>query len=360
MSDPEFLILPLVQVTPDFTAINIPQIQALCERGLDECPAEDRAISWLLLSSTFPPHPEEWPTFRLSRMTEYLSFVREFSIENYEIKIFPDSTDFCDFGVPDQPLMDLIHGDIIRTSHHLAFLPKPDLNIESDDPEQSLLPFHSQMRRIERILYIFARVNPTLSYLQGFNELVTVLFYAYSSAIPFFNNDMSEVETFVFYTFQQMLSMTKLQELFTTQDKSSLIHHRLAVFMQILRAHLPLAAKIIEGHGIHPLCFCFRWLNLLFAQEHMMPNLVVIWDALFAHFDEFVEYASYLAVAHVKMIEGYLSEEDYLKTITSLQKATVNNVKELLAWGSEFWGKDHGETKLSTLGGFFRKLVHRE
>jgi hypothetical protein len=98
-------------------------------------------------------------------------------------------------------------------------------------------------------------------------------------------------------------------------------------------------------HDIHPLCFCFRWLNLLFAQEHMVPNLVLIWDALFAHFSEFVEYACYIAVAHVKMIETLLSEEDYLQTITSLQRATVNDVKQLLSWGSAFWAQDHRPKK---------------
>jgi hypothetical protein len=354
-----FRILPLVQVSPDLTPVNVLQIQSLCEKGLDECPPEDRAAAWLVLSGTLPPHPEEWPSLRVSRRIEYHSFVSEFSISEYEKKILPDCTEGCDFGVPDRPLMDIIHGDVIRTSHHLAFLPNPDTDVEisGEESDQYLRPFHTQMRRIERILYVFACVNPTLSYLQGFNELVCVLFYAYSCAIAFFNRDYDEVEAFVFYTFQQMISVTKLQELFTTQDKSSLIHRRLAVFMEILRVHLPGDAKIITGFDIHPLCFCFRWLNLLFAQEHMMPNLVLIWDALFAHFDEFIEYASYLAVAHIKMIEKFLKADDYLATLTALQRTNVNDVKQLLAWGSTFWAKDHKEAKRPSLGGLLKKFV---
>jgi hypothetical protein len=40
----------------------------------------------------------------------------------------------------------------------------------------------------------------------------------------------------------------------------------------------------------------------------MVLNLVLIWDALCAHFDEFLEYAGYIAVAHIQMIESWLSE----------------------------------------------------
>jgi hypothetical protein len=356
----DFRILPLVQVTADLAPIDISQIHSLCERGLDECPPEDRAVAWLLLSGTFPLHPEEWPALRASRRDEYRSFVSEFSMTDYENRVLPNATEGALFEALDGRLMEVIHGDIVRTAHHIAFFPAPDHEIQLDDPDPSLLPFHTQMRRLERILYIFAQVNRTLSYLQGFNELVSVLFYAYSSALNFFNGDWFEVETFVFYTFQQMISVTKLQELFTTQDKSSFIHRRLAAFMAILKVHLPPIAKIIEGHNIHPLCFCFRWLNLLFAQEHMVPSLVLIWDALFAHFEEFVEYASYIAVAHVKMIESWMSEDDYLQTMTALQKAKVDDIKQLLNWGSIFWAKDHMEHRPVTLGVFLRKFVRKE
>jgi hypothetical protein len=312
-----FKILPLVMISPDGKPIDVVRIRRICELGLDECPPDDRAAAWLVLSGALPPRAEEWAALKTDRTREYGGFIEMVSMQDYETKFFPNSSDPVDFGLANQDLMELIHGDVVRTAHHAIFFPGPDPSISSDEPEDFLLPYHVQLRRLERILYIFATLNPTLSYLQGFNELSAVIFYTYSMAMPFFDNDIMEVEAFVFYTFQQMFAETKINELFTTQDKSSLIHRQMHLFMDLLKRHLPEAHEIITGHDIHPLYFCYRWLNLLFAQEQMMPNLVLLWDALFSHFDELVEYASYIAVAQVKLFEKSLDPEDYITTLTT-------------------------------------------
>lgn len=223
MSGWKFEVLPLCQPKPDGEPIDISAIQKLCSRGLDECAPEDRVVAWLVLCGVLPHQPEEWTSFKAEKMAEYADFVDLLKIRDFEQKIYPNYSDNVDFNLPDQYLMELIHGDVVRTQHHIVFLPNPDTEIDTEDDESRMLPFHNQMRRIERILYVFAKMNPTLSYMQGFNEICTVLFFAYSSALNYFNNDMNEVETFVFFTFQQIFAVTQLQELFTTQDRSSLI-----------------------------------------------------------------------------------------------------------------------------------------
>ncbi|KAH0790629.1 TBC1 domain protein [Histomonas meleagridis] len=353
MQYPTFKILPLVQVTENEDPVNTKLIQTLCCKGLDECPPEDRVIAWLLLSGIYPEQPEAWPNVKESLISQYKDFIDLFQIDGYEKKIIPNTTDSHDYGVPKPELMELIHGDIIRTSHHIIFLPNPDLTISSDDPEDILLPYHEQIRRLERILYIFASVNPTLSYAQGFNEICCIIYYAFSLGLPFFNYDHLAMEAFVFYTFQQLIAVTKLNELYTTQDKSSLIYKQMNLFMKILQHHLPNCASTITTHSIHPLCFCYRWLNLMFAQEYLMPNLLLIWDALFAHFNELVEYEKYISVAQVKMIEKQIDPDDYIKTMNSLQKIEVDNVKLLLMYAKKYWDEDHMEKEEDKKTAFF-------
>jgi hypothetical protein len=286
-----------------------------------------------------------------------MGFVREFEMVGYETKLFPNTSEPGPLDVTDQSLMELIHGDIVRTSHHILFFPNPDLTIQGDDPADCLWPFHAHLRRLERVLYLFARVNPTLSYLQGFNELVSVLYFVFLSALPVFEESSDEVEAFVFYCFQQLLGTTGIQELFTTQDKSSLIHGRLRRFMEVLRSHVPRAHSIIIGNDIHPLCFCFRWLNLLFAQEHHMPNLVMIWDSLFAHFDELVEYATYLAAAQVSIVEPGLQKNNYADSITMLQTVHVDDIRRLLEVCNGFWAQDHTAVKRGILARLGKKTT---
>ena len=349
------IIGPLLQVD-DGDLININQIQNLCSKGLDECPVEDRTVAWLVLIGVFDLNPNNWEDLKMRRKEEYFDYVNLFKMDGYEKRIFPNTADPINFEVENGSLMELIHGDIVRTSHHIQFLPFPDQNApESELEDDILMPFHEQMRRLERILYIFASLNRTISYLQGFNELCTVLYYAFSSSIEFFHNDLNEMEAFVFYAFQSLMASTKLNELFTTQDRSSLIHRRMDDFMSILKRHLPKTYKIVIKLDIHPLCFCFRWLTLLFAQDYMMPNLMLIWDSLMAHFHELVDYANYVAVSQVKMIENDLDINDYVITITTLQKIQIENVQGLLYWANEFWNEDHSENK--SILNLFKKMV---
>ncbi|OHT13538.1 TBC1 domain protein [Tritrichomonas foetus] len=350
-------ILELIKIKEDGSPIDLKKIQEKCYHGLDECPPEERVYAWLILTQVFPLQPEEWEQLKKDRTTQYFDYVDLFKMTGYEEKFFPNTAETTNFGVSNNDLMELIHGDVIRTSHHIQFLPFPDQDApEPESEEDILMPYHEQIRRIERILYIFASLNRTISYLQGFNELCTVLYYAYSSALSVFDDQKDMMEAFVFYSFQSLLASTKLNELFTTQDKSSLIHNRMAEFMQILKRHRPKTYKIIRKHDIHPLCFCFRWLNMLFAQDYMMPSLMLIWDSLMAHFHELVDYANYIAVAQVKMTEHTLDPNDYVQTITSLQRNIAENIQPLLFWAKKYWDEDHEGGKKSILS-LFKKLL---
>ena len=339
----EFVVLPLVQVKEDGSEIDMNLLRDICSKGLDKNPPEDRLLAWITLCGVMPAQPEEWKSHRVKLVAQYKEFIEMFEVKDYESKEFGNSTCVTDFGLPDgsgNKLMETIHGDVIRTGHHIFFIPFADVR-ESPEEDDLLMPFHYHIRRIERILYIFANCNRTLSYMQGFNEIVTVLYCVFAHGIVYFNYDWLELETMVFYMFQRMMAVTKLIELFTTQDQSSIIHWRMKMFMKLLQRHLPHAYDIIVKHNIHPLHFCFRKMNLLFAQDHEMPGVVLIWDALFAHFPDIVEFESYIMVGNVKILEDLLSEDDYTQTMVALQKLKLCDAKKLLECANQFWESDH-------------------
>jgi len=317
--------------------VDLARIRQECSHGLDELPPEERALSWLILAKVMPLQSQRWADLRERRKREYLSFVEEFSMSSYECKTTPNSSP--DFPVSNAELMNMIHGDVIRTSHHLAFLVGADEG--SFSPDDPLHPYRHHIWRIERILYVFASLNPTISYMQGFNELCTVIYYVMSRGPPWPDADEREVESLTFFLFHQLFAVTKLHELFMTQDGSSMIHRRLNAFMRILETHYPEIAHVITNHGIHPIFFGFKWLNLLFAQDYMIPDLVLIWDALFSHFEEMIEYATYVAVAQVKCVEDGISANSFRDTISALQKTTGFDVKKVMELAREAWEKDH-------------------
>jgi hypothetical protein len=331
-----FRVLPLVQVSPDGAPIDPGPIRRICAHGLDECPPEDRALAWLVLSGVFPPHPERWESGREAQKARYFSFVAEFGLSRFHAEGDPAAP-------RNERLLEHIHIDVIRTLHHIIFMPPSDE--PPPDSGDKFAPYRTRVRRIERMLYVFGSLNSTLGYLQGFNELICVLYYATSVASPFFRDDEDEIEAFTFFLFQALFATTQIHELFNTQEHSTMIHYRLNLFMQLLRNHMPEAAAVLDHHQIHPLFFCFRWLPLLFAQDHMMPNLVLLWDALFAHFGELVDYAMYIALGQVKMVEGSLKATDYKGTLVALQKINIQDVKPLLLIAHQFWIADHANAE---------------
>ena len=334
----EFEILPLILPQEDGSLIDKKKIQEIALTKLDECQPEDRAVAWIFLSHLIPDDPSEWITKREDLKKQYLDFVDMFKMNDYHTKSIPNTNEVTEFGTINDQLMELIHADMVRTSHHIPFFPFPvDVDKTSDD---ILLAFQPHMRRIERILFIFAQVNRTLSYAQGFNEIICPIFFVMLKALNYFNGNWDEVESTSFFIFQNMLQMTNLNELFTTQDKSSIIYRRMNIFMELLKKHLPVQHKIITGFDIHPLSFAFPWLNVLFAQFFMMPSLVKVWDHLMAHFDELVDYACYIGIGIIKMMGDNIDADDYIKTMTSLKKMTIDDVNGVLRCAKEFYTKD--------------------
>ena len=79
------------------------------------------------------------------------------------------------YGLVDEELMRMIHGDIIRTTTPLASLP-PNPIPEDTSPLGSIAQY---LRILERILFIFARLNPGIGYVQGFNELILPIYIVF-------------------------------------------------------------------------------------------------------------------------------------------------------------------------------------
>lgn len=358
----DFQILPLVQMKEDGSPIDLAPIRKICAKGLNKCPPEDRVIAWGLLSGVLPEQAEEWAVFREKISKEYKGFMDEFQISDYDQKFIPNCTGITEFGLPHDNVMEIIHNDIIRTGHHIFCLPKVEDDIKyqksaqsnqennneneintNDDENNDFIPFRMHLRRLERILYIFAQVNRTLSYMQGFNEITSVLYYVCSLSLNFFYNSWDQLEVFVFFLLHRIITATELSELFTTQDHSSLIHNKLSKLMVILQKHAPLSYEVIKKMNIHPLHFSYRRLNLLFAQDQPIPNLLIIWDAIIAHFNELVKFEFYLIVGQVKIIEPLIDQYDYSQTMTALQKLNICNPEKLVEEANKLWLIDHDQ-----------------
>jgi hypothetical protein len=205
-------------------------------------------------------------------------------------------------------------------------------------------------RRLERILYVFARLNRGLGYMQGFHELIVPFYYILQAAQNVLNNDPDLVESLAFECLTHLLNESTLNEFYTTADSSSIIMHRLDAFDALLASHIPEVAQITKELGIRPLIYAFRWCNLLFSQEHELPTLLTVWDSLLAHFDNadppgLMTFVFYVGLGHMNAIRVKFVGNNYAETVRNLQNMGPVDIKEVLRFANACWGKDHPDER---------------
>ena len=151
--------------------------------------AKTRASLWKVLLNTYSLKPSLWEGETTKNVSMYSEFVREFIIDrnsqcgkpnswdvpnpldvtwkqnkpnsDYEHLVTNESQWSRDFG--DTELRDIIWKDCERTYSEIAF-------------------FVTNKAIMARILYIFGKLNQSVEYVQGMNELLAPILYAFAQA----------------------------------------------------------------------------------------------------------------------------------------------------------------------------------
>jgi hypothetical protein len=328
--------------------LNRSEVLRLSAIGLDSYTPEDRCLAWLVMLDLYPASASEWAATRSRLRAEYWDLVQFSGMGTWHQRPLPAHFPSEDFGVRQNSIMTIVHGDIVRTGRTAFFLPPRAIpDTLPSDAEDSLHFIQEHLRRLERVLYVFATLHVGLGYMQGFNELVTPFYYVTLKCIDsVFGGDIDAVEGVTFHLLQALLTKTQLAEFYTTQDKSSIMLHRVKRFEDVLARHLPRAAEAIRALNIHPLFYCLRWFTLLFAQEHDLPTLLAIWDSLFAHFGQFVEYLYCIALGHIRQVEAKIIRHNYADTLSTLQNLEITTgIRDVLIFANKCWEEDHRPQK---------------
>lgn len=338
---PSYQILPLVQPSLNGGLVNTLFIRRQCAEGLSESPDEDRALAWLVLLGVYPRNAIDWPEIKHQIIQDYKGYVKDIChLEKWHTVFLRKHAGKKDLNVNDKELMFIIHNDISRTNRMICFFP-PRKPLPDDNSNDMYSPFIEHSRRLERILYVFATVNHSLYYMQGFNELLSPLYYALCKATELFQN-LDDVEALAFRCLQELLTATSLSQFYTIQDQSSILFHTLNRFNELLAQKLPDVYTILKRLEIQPLMYSYRWFNILFAHEHDLPNLLIVWDSLFAHIDDLIQYLFYVAIAHLRVIAPLLDPNDSPNSLQVLHNMRIPNIYPILQDASQSYDIDHG------------------
>lgn len=243
----------------------------------------------------------------------------------------------------DSELRIMIKQDVIRTFPEIEFFQTSDV--------QAMMV---------NVLFHYARQHPQISYRQGMHELLApIIFVLHNDQQAFLHaleldyirefpdtlrDDIRELlnpdytEHDAFFLFNQVMdaveSWYSWNENHVRVDQFSFmpfakthtlgLHNGLGVKLcrinqSMLKAHDLAVYTHLENMEIPLHVFGIRWLRLLFGREFILPELLILWDAIFADSLAF-NLVDYIFVAMLMCIRKPLLNSDYAKCLSYLMK----------------------------------------
>jgi len=346
--------------------INLNNLRQLCFRGI---PDEEslRPISWRVLLGYLPLDRVLWDDLLRKQRQTYASLVQDIVIERFcasvdgekmnddhplstnpcspwsmyfkdnetllqidkdvrrlcpEISFFQQATEF--------PLEDVASGKFERLSKRVAknmleseIMTKDRsgaLNIMrkcAQEQYKCLQNSEAHWEVVERILFIFSKLNPGVSYVQGMNEVVGPIYYVFASdSRPDWK---AHAEADAFYCFQNLMSEIKDNFISHLDESSCGIDRLMTRFYELLKAKdLELYQQLNENQDILPQFYAFRWISLLLSQEFLLPEVIRIWDSLFSDSRRFA-FLLYVSLAMLINVRTELLNGDFISNMKLLQ-----------------------------------------
>eukprot|EP00943_MAST-04B_sp_MAST-4B-sp1_P001956 g1956.t1 len=204
---------------------------------------------------------------------------------------------------------------------------------------------------MKRMLFIFAKLNPGVSYIQGMNEVLAPLYYVFmtdtvqnadfvddtsstavgkeaTAAILDFNN-VANVEADTFWCFMQLMGEIKDWFIPTLDKTLSGINGYINKYSNILVRQDPELAEYLDLLSIDPKFYTFRWITTMLSREFVLPDTVRLWDSLLSDGSRF-DFLIYVCCAMVIRIRKTLLKSDFGEALKILQTYPSTDLNKLL------------------------------
>ncbi|KJE96369.1 TBC1D13 protein [Capsaspora owczarzaki ATCC 30864] len=203
-------------------------------------------------------------------------------------------------------------------------------NTESDLMTRGAGHQEAHWEVVERILFVFAKLNPGIAYVQGMNEILGPLYYIFATDRSSEWADHCEADAF--FCFTTIMAETRDNFIKHLDDTVAGIGGSMKQLMDLTLAIDPVLHAAMVKKNVQPTFFSFRWITLLFSQEFKLPDVFRLWDSIFAHklrfgFVLFICAAMIVSVRSrllagefadcIKLLQNYPPEID-IRTITTL------------------------------------------
>ncbi|CAG8440304.1 2077_t:CDS:10 [Acaulospora morrowiae] len=161
----------------------------------------------------------------------------------------------------------------------------PSPSYKSDGSRDDDYEVDLHWEAIERILFIYAKLNPGVGYVQGMNEILGPIYYTMANDSDEVGKAHAEADSFFVFT----LMMSHIRDHFVRSldmDDKTGIGHTMMKMNRRLRTFEPELWADLERKSLHPTYYSFRWLTVMLSQEFALPDVIRLWDSILADHDD--------------------------------------------------------------------------
>lgn len=325
-----------------------------------------RSLLWKINLKYLGMNLDKWEDYLNKKRAEYNDMKSAFMMKlqmEYQAKVEIDNnSNIEEYQLTDKKLLEDIDKDIKRTHTymHFFFMPsKKSLIIPNEEIAKVVEKKRQQdcVKSVEeiykkipvdwetngdvlsRILFIYAKLNEDVGYVQGMNEILAPIYYCFFSEEEnsIIHSGMDEldlqkeqdyfftvdVEADTFWTFTILMEEIKILFIKDKDKTSGGIFSKLNTLNELLK----IVDKDLFNHfkkiKVDIQLFAFKWVVLLFTQDFLMPDILRIWDAILSEEDKF--YMVYLICLSILILKRKeILKGDFSVCIAKLQK--INNI----------------------------------
>ncbi|XP_053775866.1 TBC1 domain family member 13 isoform X2 [Desmodus rotundus] len=312
-----------------------------CEGGL-------RCLCWKILLNYLPVERAAWTSILAKQRELYSQFLREMIIqpgiakanmgvsredvtfEDHPLNPNPDSRWNTYFK--DNEVLLQIDKDVRRLCPDISFFQRateyPCLLIL--DPQNE---FETLRKRVEQTTLKSQTVARNRSGVtNGMNEIVGPLYYTFATDPS--NEWKEHAEADTFFCFTNLMAEIRDNFIKSLDDSQCGITYKMEkVYSTLKDKDVELYLKLQE-QNIKPQFFAFRWLTLLLSQEFLLPDVIRIWDSLFADDNRF-DFLLLVCCAMLILIREQLLEGDFTVNMRLLQDYPITDVCQILQKAKE-------------------------
>ena len=372
------------QINSILLAIKSNDVKSLkkeCYIGLPDDNPCLRALVWKYNLKYLPKDITKWEKVLNMKRNEYKEIKNAFLLRlKEEYKIFEELENSDENKKDklkklsedtDRKLLETISKDINRTHSQFDFFSKPvfdDTEMKNEDllnliqqkkditynnfkeiygKGQNFLKYNKNETHadvIERILYIYSKLNKDVNYVQGMNELIAPIYFSFfrdNNVLEEKKVDIENIEADSFWCFSNLIGEIKNIFIKEKDNEEDGIFFIINKFEKLIESYDLELYNLFKNNNVSFIHISFRWFSLFFSQDFLMPDTLRLWDIFFCEENKlyFVYYFSLGLLIYKKNI---LINKDFYGIVKELQNLEDVDIEKVIEIGIKI-KKEHGK-----------------